>query len=164
MAATASEPQQQRQVLRGPTLLTAPMFLVGVIGGAVAIVSALVMASDPARIPTAAILGLVVGLLLALCGFGGAAGCRIVVANNQICDQLAWLTRQRVQQDQVAAAHVTAGAWRWFVLELHDGSAITLIGAGPQQFPARLIANGDPADIAAIEVLMGPDPAPRSDT
>ncbi len=50
---------------------------------------------------------------------------------------------------------VRAGAWRWFELELDDGSLVTLVGACPVQFPARLAPDARLRDMADLDLLLG---------
>ena len=72
-----------------------------------------------------------------------------------ITDTVLWRRRAAVSVEDVEAARVAAGPWRWFVLELKDGTARTLVGAGPLQFPACRFDRGGATDLAALDVLMG---------
>ena len=50
---------------------------------------------------------------------------------------------------------MAAGPWRWYVLEMEDGTARTLVGAGPLQVPTRWFDREGVADLADLGVLMG---------
>jgi len=103
--------------------------------------------------------GYVVAAVAGVAGAGVLAlrrGTRVVVANGTVTDQVMYRTVSATPQSQVRAAHVAAGPWRWYVLELEDGSTRTLVGAGPLQVPTRWFDREGVADLADLEVLMGP--------
>lgn len=149
-------------VLRGPTPWALPFLTAAVVGWVLAVLALLWTAQAAAGDRTT-------GLVLAAgtAAGGGTAwalrrGCRVVVRDGELCDQVAYRTVHRVAQSSVQSVHVAAGGWRWFVVELDDGRRTTLVGTGPLQFPARLFDPAGAADLRQIDALMGPDPT--SDT
>jgi hypothetical protein len=102
--------------------------------------------------------GYVVAGVAAVVGAGALAlrrGTRVVVADGTVTDQVMYRRVSATPQSQVRAAHVAAGPWRWYVLEMEDGTARTLVGAGPLQVPTRWFDREGVADLADLGVLMG---------
>lgn len=146
-------------VVRGQSLAPLPLALVGAAAAVVAVVSATWAATEGAEGRGVALAAGLTGLAVAGAAWSAAAGCRLEVDADEVRDRVAWVVRRRVARREVTAAHVTAGAWRWFVLELADGSTVTLVGAGPQQVPARLLGDPGPADRRVLDLLVdGPAP------
>jgi len=103
--------------------------------------------------------GYVVAAVAGVAGAGALTlrrGTRVLVADGTVTDQVMFRTVSTTPQSQVRAAHVAAGPWRWYVLELEDGSTRTLVGAGPLQVPTRWFDREGATDLADLEVLMGP--------
>lgn len=147
-------------VVRGATPWAAPFLVLAATGWVLAVVSLLwvAQAGDGARATG-------IGLAAVTAVVGTAAGwlrrgCRVVVRAGEVLDQVAYRTVHRLPQRSIRSVHVTAGAWRWFVVELEDGTEVTLAGAGPLQFPAQLFDREGRSDLSQIDLLMGPDPTP----
>jgi hypothetical protein len=143
------------EVLRGGSLVPAPFTLLGALALAVALASALWMAWGERRVGAAAWATLLVSLAVGCAGLAGARGCRVVVQDATVLDQVAWRTVHRVAQRDVVAVQVRRGPWRVFEVELADGTRRVVLGAGPQQFPASLSAQARERDLTAIELIMG---------
>ncbi len=139
-------------------MLAAPLALLTVMMLSLAVASASWMAFDD-RAGAAALLAIVVPALLGAAALAAVRGCFIDVSDGVVRDVAAWCTVRRIDQDRIATARVRPGWWRIYVLELVDGSAVKLVGASPQQFPARLLPDAGDRDLDDLDVLLGPDPA-----
>jgi len=147
-------------VLRGPSPWALPCWFVAVVCWVLAVLA--VMWSADARTVDRPV-GLVVAVVMAAAGAGALAlrrGTRVVVDGGRVVDQVLYRTVSTTSQSEVLAAHVAAGPWRWFVLELADGATRTLVGAGPLQVPARWFDREGTSDLADLDVLMGLPPSP----
>ena len=147
-------------VLRGPSPWALPCWFVAVVCWVLAVLA--VMWSAGAR-PGDRPVGTATAVVMAAAGAGALAlrrGTRVVVDGGTVTDQVLYRTVSRTPQSEVVAAHVAGGPWRWFVLELADGSARTLVGAGPLQVPARWFDREGVSDLADLDALMGLGPAP----
>jgi hypothetical protein len=141
----------------GATLLAAPLWVLGVIGASLALATVL-WGVWPGHERTATFWVVVVAAtVVSLVAFVAARGCFVEVRDGQVRDVVGWVTVHRVDRRRIVAARVARGAWRWFVLELDDGSRVTLVGASPLQFPARLTPGATDADLADLDDLLGPD-------
>ena len=76
-------------------------------------------------------------------------------ADAALRDVVAWRTVHRVPRQQVVTVRVRAGAWRWFELELDDGS----LGDARRGVPGAV--PGPPGAGRAPPRPGGPGPAPR---
>jgi hypothetical protein len=142
-------------VLRGGSLVPAPFTLVGALALAVALASGLWMAWDDRRVGAAAWVMLLVSLAVGSAGLAAARGCRVVVRDATVLDQVAWRTVHHVAQQDVVGVRVRRGPWRVFEAELADGTRRVVLGAGPQQFPVSLSGQAREHDLATIELIMG---------
>lgn len=147
--------------MRRPTLVTAPMFVVAVMGFTVALSTALWGAWNPDDLGATFLTVEAIGLLVGLAAVVAARGCFVEVrpTTGELRDVVAWRTVRRVDQRTIEHARVRRGAWRWFELELDDGTLHLLVGASPAQFPARLLPGSAERDLADLDQLMGPDTA-----
>jgi|JI9StandDraft_1071089.scaffolds.fasta_scaffold92772_2 hypothetical protein len=145
--------------LRRPTLVAAPLFVIGVMGCTAALAALLWGAWHPDDLDTTFTVVEVVSLVVGLGAFVAARGCFVEVDPERrvLRDVVAWITVRRVEQDRIVTARVRAGAWRWFELELADGTALVVAGASPAQFPSRLLPGSDERDLADLDLLMGED-------
>ena len=151
-AATRTPPPT---VLRGPTPWALPCWLVAVVVWVLGVL-ALMWSVDASSADRP--VGYVVAGVAAVVGAGALAlrrGTRVVVADGTVTDQVMYRRVSATRQSQVRAAHVAAGPWRWYVLEMEDGTARTLVGAGPLQVPTRWFDREGVADLADLGVLMG---------
>ena len=144
-----------RAVLRGPSPWALPCWLMAIVIWVLGVLALMwaagATASDrPVGYVVAAVAGFVGAGALAL-----RRGTCVVVDDGTVTDQVLYRRVSTTPQSQVRAAHVAAGPWRWYVLELEDGTARTLVGAGPQQVPARWFDRDGRADLADLGVLMG---------
>ncbi len=148
-----------RLTLRRPTIARAPFVLIGL--GALAAAVALVLAGlwDPANRTTSWWGTVAVAVTVGLGGFALASGCRIEVRGDTLRDVVGWVTIRRVNRPSIVTARVLRGPWRLFVLELADGSAVTLLGSSPTEWPARLLPGSTERDEADLRLLLGDDDA-----
>jgi hypothetical protein len=146
--------------LRGTTLVAAPLFLLGAMGGALAVATALWGAWHADDRGTPFILVLTGSLIVGAAGFAAARGCFVESSPTGVRDVVAWVTVRRFASENVIEARVRAGAWRWFEVELADGRLVTLLGASPAQFPARLLPGAQEQDLSDLAALRG-EPLPR---
>jgi hypothetical protein len=145
----------QRHRLRGTTLVAAPLAFVGLVGAAVAVAIALWGAWHPDDLGVAFVATLSGAALVSNVGFVAARGCFVEVGPEAVRDVVAWRTRRVLPRHQVVEARVLAGAWRWFELELADDTFVTLVGAAPVQFPARLLPGASEQDLSDLALLRG---------
>jgi hypothetical protein len=143
------------EVLRGGSLVPAPFTLLGALALAVAVASALWMAWGDRRVGLAAWAVLLASLAVGCAGLAAARGCRVVIRDATVLDQVAWRTVHRVAQQDVVGVRVRRGPWRVFEAELADGTRRVVLGAGPQQFPVTISGQAREHDLATIELIMG---------
>lgn len=129
------------------------MFLIGVIGASTLIATTLWGVWHPDDLGAAFVATLVVSGAVGAAGFVAASGCFVELSGEELRDVMWWRTVRRVRRDAIVEARVLAGPWRWFELELDDGRFVTLVGACPVQFPARLSPDAKRRDLATLEVL-----------
>lgn len=139
-------------------MLAAPLVLLAVITLSLAIASASWAAFDHHDIGSDALLAMVVPAAIGLASLLAVRGCFVDVSNGIVRDVAAWCTIRRIDQGLIATARVRPGPWRLYVLELADGTTVKLVGASPQQFPARLLPDARARDLEDLDVLLGPDP------
>lgn len=151
--------------LRRPTLVAAPMFVVGIMGCTAALASILWAAWHPDDLDATFVVVEAVSVLVGLGAFAAARGCFVDVDPERrvVRDAVAWVTVRRIAQDRIVTARVRAGAWRWFELELDDGGVVVVAGACPAQFPSRLMPGARERDLADLDLLMGQDGASADD-
>ncbi len=151
-----------RTRLRRPTLATAPMFIVAVMGFTVALATGLWGACNPddldATFVAVEVIGLAVGILALVASFGCFLEADLERA--QLRDVVGWVTVRRIAQPEIVTARVRAGIWRWFEVELEDGTRLLLVGSSPAQFPARLLPGSSERDLADLDLIMGEVPPP----
>ncbi len=145
--------------LRRPTLATAPFFLVGAIGATVLVAVGLWAAWHPDDLDAAFWVVMSVAGAFVLAGLVGSVGCFVEVSEDRVRDVIGWITVTRVERNAIRTVRVRAGAWRWFELELDDGTLRTLVGASPMQFPARLLPGSDERDLGDLDLLLGDAPS-----
>ena len=146
--------------LRRPTLVAAPLFVLGVMGCTAALATLLWGAWHPDDLDTTFVVVEVVSLAVGLGAFVAARGCFVDIDHDtrSMRDVVAWITVRRIPQDRIVTARVRAGAWRWFELELDDDTALVVAGASPAQFPSRLMPGYRERDLADLDLLMGDAP------
>lgn len=146
-----------RSRLRGSTLIAAPMFVIGLIGSSFALALGLWAVWNSSQLGGSFWVPFTLAAAVGVGGFVACRGCFVDVVGDDIRDVVGWVRLQRVDRSRVVAARVRLGAWRWYVLELDDGTTRTLLGASPVQFPARLLPGSDERDLAELDVLLGED-------
>ena len=146
-----------RLTLRRPTIVRAPFVLIGIAALATAVALVLAGLWDAASRTPSWWSAVVVAVIAGVGGFALAHGCRIEVRGDTLRDVVAWVTVRRVDRPSITTARVLRGPWRLFVLELADGSAVTLLGSSPTQWPARLLPGSTERDEADLRLLLGDD-------
>jgi hypothetical protein len=146
-----------RTRVRGTTLLRAPIVLVAVVATSVALLTALWGAWEGNQRAGAFWATLAVAAGIGVAGFVAAAGCFVEVTDTEVRDVIAWVTVHRVPRQRIDTALVARGMWRWFVLRLDDGTTVTLVGASPAQFPARLLPDARTGDLADLHAMVPDD-------
>lgn len=139
--------------LRGPTLVAAPLMLIGLAGAALAIATALWGVWSAESLGVAFVATLAGALTVAVAAAVAARGCFVEVADDEVRDVVGWRARRRVPLRSVVEARVLAGPWRRFELECDDGVFVVLIGASPVQFPSTLLPGAREKDLADLELL-----------
>lgn len=133
------------------------MFVIGLMGCTAAVATALWAAWNPDALDTTWYVVEVVSLVIGLGAFVAARGCFVEVdpSTKVLRDVVAWVTVRRLDQGRILTASVRAGAWRWFELELDDGTRLVVAGAAPAQFPSRLMPGYAERDLADLDLMMG---------
>jgi len=147
----------RRVRLRGTTIVAAPLALVGVIALTLAVATVIWGAWEGHDRTAAFWSTLIVTTAVGAAALWAVRGCFIEVDGDDVRDVVAWITVRRIERRRISTARVRKGAWRVYVVELDDGQRITLLGASPQQWPARLLPDAMADDLADIDVLMGDD-------
>ena len=151
----SSATRQSRQRLRGTTLLSAPLFVLGLMGCSFALALALWAVWNQGQLGPSFWLPFLLSSALGLGGFVAAGGCFLSISDTEVCDVVDWIPVQRIKRSEIQTARVRPGPWRWFELELQNGSVRTMLGASPTQYPSRLLAGADDQDIANLELILG---------
>ena len=138
--------------------MAAPLMLLGVIGLSIALATLLWIPWADHVVGAQAWFTLVLATAFGATGLVAARGCRVVIRDGIVCDQVAWRTVHRTPQAELAAVRVRRGIWRVFEMELADGRRRVVLGIGPQQFPSTISEQARERDMAMIEALMGPEP------
>lgn len=149
------EPRSDRQRLRRTTLVSAPLFLVALMASAAVVALSSWAVWNPDELGPLAYGVLGASAAVAIAGFVAAAGCFVELRGSELRDVVGWVTVRRVERPRIQHARVRAGAWRWFELELDDGSKVLLAGACPAQLPARLSGDWRTRDLADLDLLLG---------
>lgn len=145
------------QRLRGATLVAAPLFVLGLIGASFALALGLWAVWNSSRLGASFWVPFLLSLTLGVVGFVAARGCFVEVHDDEVRDVVGWIRLQRVDRRSIVTARVRRGPWRWYVLEMDDGTSRTLLGASPAQFPSRLLGGSDESDLADLDLLIGED-------
>lgn len=150
-----------RSRLRRPTLVAAPLLLVGIMAMTAAVAGALWGTWYSEQIGTGFVAGEVALVVAGTAAFAAARGCFVEIDpdRGELRDVVAWITRFRIPQAEITEARVRAGPWRWFELDLANGDTVVVAGMSPTQFPARLLPGAAERDLADLDALMGWDSA-----
>ena len=141
--------------LRGTSVVAAPLGVMGVIGLSLAVATVLWGASGGRDLGVAFWATLAAGTVVGAGALAANRGCYVAVEGTQVRDARGWVTRCRVDQSDIDAASVRRGVWRVYDLELRDGERVTLLGASPMQFPARLLPDAHDHDLADLRLILG---------
>jgi len=147
--------------------VAAPLFVVAVAALGVAVVVATWAAWTPDNRTGAWWAWVVVSVVVGAAALTLTRGCLVTVdagADGEVRDVVCWRTRRRIPVDSVDAALVQRGPWRLFVLRLDSGEHVPLLGASPNQWPARLLPWARQQDLEDLVLLTGgrpPDDAPE---
>ncbi len=152
--------RSDRTRLRGTSVLAAPLLLVAVIGLSLAVASVIWVAWGDRDAGPAVVAAVAVPALIGVAALVAIRGCFVEVdrGGGEIRDVVAWFTLRRIDQERVVTARVRRGPWHLYVIELDDGTPIKLVGASPQQFPARLLPDARRLDVADLDALLGEAP------
>ncbi len=146
-----------RRRLRGTTLLAAPLFMVGIIASTLLVATVLWGAWNDEHLGVSFWSVIVVSGVVAVVSFAAGRGCFIEVDDTTVRDVVGWYTVRRLPRREIATVRVRSGGWRWFEAEMLDSSHHILLGAGPAQFPARLLPGSRDEDLAALDLILGED-------
>ncbi|MEX0767532.1 MAG: hypothetical protein WD029_03580 [Microthrixaceae bacterium] len=149
-------PVSTEQRVRGTTLLSAPLFVLGLIGSSFALALALWAVWNADQLNGSFWWPFVISTGIGLGAFVAASGCFLKISSTEVCDVVGWITVQRIDRSQIQRARVRLGPWRWFELEMQDGTTRTLVGASPTQLPSRLLSGADEQDMANLDLILGP--------
>jgi hypothetical protein len=144
--------------LRRPTIVQAPILLVTLIAACVTAASVLWSFYEGNQRTASWWAVVLIGGATVAAGPAAIRGCFIEVRGDRVRDVVAWITVHRFDRDEVASARVARGVWRLYVVELEDGSRLSLLGASPQQWPARLVPGSRDQDLGDLDILMGGGP------
>lgn len=144
--------------LRRPTIAAAPPAVLGLMGAAAALALVLWATWPDQVVTTTWWLVFAVSALVAVGGFVATAGCFVQLRGDDVADVVCWRTRCRFDRRDVTEVRVARGVWRIFVVELGDGTVLSLLGACPEQFPSRLVPGSRDRDLADIDLLVGEEP------
>ena len=143
----------ERARLRGATLVAGLLFAVGVLGTSFAVALVLWAVWNPASLGASFWVPFGCAAVLGLGGFAASRGCFVDVTDDELRDVIGWIPVQRIDRRHVRDVKVRLGAWRWFELQLDDGSIRMLLGTSPSQFPMRLLPGADARDLGDLAVL-----------
>ncbi len=146
--------------LRGTSVLAAPLLVIAVMGLSLAVASTIWVAFGDRAVDAGVAAAVVVPAAVGIVALLAVRGCFVEVGgpDGAVRDVAGWITVRRVDQVSITAAHVRRGVWRLYVLDLVDGSTVKLVGASPQQFPARLLPDARRLDIEDLDALLGAAP------
>jgi hypothetical protein len=149
----------ERARLRGATLVAGPLFVIGLMGASFAIALGLWALWHPGSLGASFWVPFGVAAVAGVIGFVGSRGCYVELVDDELRDVVGWIPVQRIDRRRVTEARVRLGVWRWFELELDDGSLRTLLGSSPAQFPMHLLPGSDARDLGDLAMLSGHDPS-----
>lgn len=141
--------------LRRPTLVSAPLFLIGLMGTASAIALGLWAAWHPGELGSPFWIPLAIATVIGLGGFAAGRGCFVEIRPDEIIDVVGWVRLQRISRPAVSSIRVRSGFWRFYELTLDTGSIRVLLGATPAQFPSRLLPSAEQQDLSDIDLILG---------
>lgn len=146
--------------LHGTSVLAAPLLVVAVMTFSLAVASTIWAAFGDRDIGSGVVAAIVVPAAIGALALLTMRGCFVEVdgVDAGVRDVAGWVTVRRIDQASITAAHVRRGVWRLYVLDLSDGSSVKLVGASPQQFPARLAPDAARLDRDDLDVLLGTAP------
>ncbi|MGI9578738.1 MAG: hypothetical protein ACR2OH_11095 [Microthrixaceae bacterium] len=147
-------PAQQRVVLRGATLISAPFTLIGIIAASLAIFG-LLWTVDRGGDSGSGWLFFAITAAVAVLAFTAARGCKVVVRDAKVHDVVAWRKVRVTPTASIEAIRVRRGVWRTFEIETNDSRRTVVLGAGPVQFPSNLMPGARERDLAAIDAMGG---------
>jgi hypothetical protein len=162
VAATVSGPGR-RVRLRGTSVVALPLALVGVMALALAVATAVWGAWSGRDLGVSFWTTLVVAAAVGAAALVAIRGCFIEVGVDTVRDVIGWIGVRRVDRARIDTARVRAGVWRVYELELDDGRRVTLLGASPQQFPARLLPDARDRDLADLDAILDGAPSDGTD-
>lgn len=150
--------------LRGTSIAAAPLALLGVIGSALAVATVAWASWGGRELSAVFWITLVFSGATGIGALVAARGCFVEIDETDVRDVVGWVTVRRIDRAGIRTVRVRAGMWRVFVLEFDDGRVLTLLGASPMQFPARLLPDAMSRDLADLDAILGkPGPLDRPD-
>ncbi|HTN99422.1 MAG TPA: hypothetical protein VL068_02005 [Microthrixaceae bacterium] len=141
--------------LRRPTLVSAPLFVIGLMGTSFAVALTLWAVWNSGELGSSFWVPFVVSLLVGLGGFGAGRGCFVDVGPDEVVDVIAWVRFQKISRPEIESIRVRSGFWRFFELTMDDGRQRVLLGATPAQFPSRLLPSAREQDLSDIDMILG---------
>ena len=143
--------------LRRTSIVAAPLLIVAVAGFGVAVAAASWAAWEPSNRTGPWWAWVVVPVVVGAGVLVLARGCLVTVDDRpggEVRDVVCWRTRRRIPAGSVEQALVQRGPWRLYVLRLDTGEEVALLGASPNQWPARLLPWAQHQDVEDLELLV----------
>lgn len=153
----------ERARLRGATLVAGLLFVLGLLSTSLAVALLLWAAWNPGSWGASFWVPFALTATLGLAGFTASRGCYVDVDGSELRDVVGWIPVQRIDRRRITDVRVRLGVWRWFELQLDDGSIRFLLGTSPSQFPMRLLPGADARDLGDLAVLGARPPAEPAD-
>ncbi|MHB1137792.1 MAG: hypothetical protein ACYC2O_02475 [Microthrixaceae bacterium] len=145
----------ERARLRGATLVAGLLFALGLLSTSFAVALGLWAAWNPRSLGASFWVPFALAAVVGLSAFTASRGCFVDVDDDELRDVVGWIPVQRIDRRHVTDVRVRLGAWRWFEVQLDDGSVRFLLGTAPAQFPMRLLPDADARDLGDLAVLGG---------
>jgi hypothetical protein len=137
--------------------MAAPLAVVGLIALSLTVATVLWGVWNARDLSPAFWATLVTSAVIGAASFASIHGCFVEIDDDRVRDVVGWFTVRRLDRRHIRTARVRRGIWRLYVVELDDDRVITLVGASPMQFPARLLPDAMGRDVSDLDLILGPD-------
>lgn len=141
--------------LRRPTLISAPMLVIALMGASMSVWLVLWAAENPDSLGAGFWVPLFVSTSVAIGAFALSRGCYVDIGHDTVRDVAFWITVATLDRNSISTVRVRSGPWRVFEVTMDDGRSRILLGASPHQFPSRLLASSQAQDLADLDSILG---------